>query len=50
VKYIIRLTERGLPPTKEIIQTFAYKVVKKKVGEGWVLRFIERHKDTLITK
>jgi hypothetical protein len=34
VKYIIRLTERGLLPTKEMIQTFACKVVKKEVGEG----------------
>jgi hypothetical protein len=34
VKYIIRLTERGLPPTKEMIQTFAREVVKKEVGEG----------------
>jgi hypothetical protein len=50
VKYIIRLTERGLPPTKEFIQTFAGVVFKKVVGEGWVLRFVERHKDTLITK
>jgi hypothetical protein len=25
-------------------------VVKKEVGEGWVLRFVERHKDALITK
>jgi transcriptional regulator with XRE-family HTH domain len=38
VKYIIGLTERGLPPTKEMIQTFAREVVKKEVGERWVLR------------
>jgi hypothetical protein len=50
VKYIVGLTERGLPPTKEMIQSFAGEVVKKEVGEGWVLRFVERHKDALITK
>jgi transcriptional regulator with XRE-family HTH domain len=50
VKYIIKSTERGLPPTKEMIQNFARGVVKKEVGEGWVLRFVERHKDALITK
>jgi hypothetical protein len=33
VKYIIRLTEKGLLPTKEMIQTFAREVVKKEVGE-----------------
>jgi hypothetical protein len=50
VKYIIGLKERGLPPTKEMIQSFARAVVKKEVGEGWVLRFVERNKDALITK
>jgi transcriptional regulator with XRE-family HTH domain len=50
VKYIIKSTERGLPPTKEMIQNFARGVVKKEVGEGWFLRFVERHKDALITK
>jgi hypothetical protein len=50
VKYIIGLTERGLLPTKEMIQSFASEVVKKEMGDGWVLRFVERHKDTLITK
>jgi hypothetical protein len=50
MKYIIRLTERGLPPTKEMIQSFAHEVAKKEVGEEWVLRFVERNKDALITK
>jgi hypothetical protein len=50
VKYSIRLTERGLPPTKGIIQSFAHRVVKQEVGEKWVLRFVERNKDALITK
>jgi hypothetical protein len=50
VKHIIGLTERGFAPTKEMIQSFARGVVKKEVGEGWVLRFVERHKDALITK
>ncbi|KAF1938265.1 hypothetical protein EJ02DRAFT_458019 [Clathrospora elynae] len=45
VKYIIELTERGLPPTREMIQNFAREVVKKEVGNGWVTRFVERNKD-----
>jgi hypothetical protein len=44
VNYIIGLTESGLPPTEEIIQSFACEVVKKEVGEGWILRFVERNK------
>jgi transposase-like protein len=50
VKYIIRLTERGLPPTKEMIQSIALTVVKKEGGVGWVLRFVERNKDALISE
>jgi hypothetical protein len=33
VKYIIRSIKRGLPPIKEIIQTFTRRVMKKEVGE-----------------
>ncbi|KAF1943078.1 hypothetical protein EJ02DRAFT_453596, partial [Clathrospora elynae] len=50
VKYIVGLTERGLLPTREMIQNFARGVVKKEVGNGWVTRFVERNKDQLITK
>jgi hypothetical protein len=34
VRYIIRLTERGLLPTREIITSFTKKVGKKEVGKG----------------
>jgi hypothetical protein len=50
VRCIIRLTERGLPPTRETITNFARKVVKKEVGKGWVDRFVARNKCQLITK
>jgi hypothetical protein len=35
VQYIIRLTERDLPPIREMITYFARKVGKKEVGKGW---------------
>jgi hypothetical protein len=50
MRYIIRLTEKGLPPTREMIQNFAQHVARKGVGNGWVDRFVERNKDQLITK
>jgi hypothetical protein len=50
VRYIIRLTERGLPPTREMITNFARKVGRKEVGKGWMDRFVARNKDQLITK
>jgi hypothetical protein len=50
VKYTIGLTGRGLLPTKEMIQCFASKVVKIEVENGWILEFVKRYKNTLITK
>jgi hypothetical protein len=50
VKYIIRLTEDGLPPTREMIQSFASTIVKGEVGNEWVTRFIHRHEDDLVSK
>jgi hypothetical protein len=42
VQYIKSLTERGLPPTQEMIQNFASQIAHKHVGDGWVIRFINR--------
>jgi hypothetical protein len=50
VKYIKDLTSKGLPPTRAMIQNFACVVAKKEVGKSWVLRFLNRHKDTLLLK
>jgi hypothetical protein len=47
VKYIKDLTSKGLPCTRAMIQNFASVVAKKEVGKSWVLRFLNRHKDTL---
>ena len=49
VEYINILTKRGLPLTRKMIQNFASCVAKEAMGEGWVTRFINRHKDHLIS-
>jgi hypothetical protein len=50
VKYIKNLTSKGLPTTRAMIQNFSSVVAKKEVGKSWVLRFLNRHKDTLLPK
>jgi hypothetical protein len=50
VRYIETLTKRGLPPTREMIRNFSSTVAKRQLGEGWVTRFINRHKLDLISK
>jgi hypothetical protein len=47
VQYIIRLTKRGLAPTRVMTQRFASQVAKEEVGEGWVTRFLHRNQDAL---
>lgn len=50
LQYIQRLTERGLPPTRQMIQNFASIIAKKDVSIRWVDRFVGRHPDSLISR
>ena len=50
VKYIEGLTERHLPPTREMIRNFASTIAKEPVSESWVTRFVNRHKDQLTSQ
>lgn len=43
VRYIEGLTERHIPPTREMIRNFASNVAKKPVSESWVTRFINQY-------
>ena len=49
VRYIQTLTERLLPPTREMMQRFASDLAGKPVSESWVDRFIRRHPNHLIS-
>jgi hypothetical protein len=40
VKYIERLTDRKLPPTREIVQSYASDIAAHPVSESWVTRFL----------
>jgi hypothetical protein len=50
MEYIGGLTACGLPPTRAMIQNFVSNILKKQVGEGWVLRFINHNHNHLISK
>ena len=49
-EYIEELTERQLPPTREMIQNFASEMSHTSVGDTWVTDFLNRHTDTLLYK
>jgi hypothetical protein len=50
VRYIKTLTERALPPTREMIRNFSSEVAHQQLSESWVTRFINRHEIHLISK
>ena len=50
VVYIEGLTRQGLPPTREIIMSFASQVAHRQLSESWVTRFINRHSIHLISR
>ena len=50
VKYIEGLTERKLPPTREMVQNFASDIAGHPVSESWVTRFLHRHQIELTSQ
>lgn len=50
VRYMEGLSERHMPPTRDMIQNFASSIAKKQVSKSWVTRFINRNSVHLISK
>jgi hypothetical protein len=50
VQYIEDLTARGLPPTRAMIRNFALNISQQHVGVNWILRFIRRNHNHLISE
>ena len=48
IEHINRLTNRGLPPTSQIVRNFAKKMIKGPVGKNWTGSFVKRHKNRLL--
>ena len=47
LEYINLLTERGLPPTTQMVRNFASEISGITPGKNWISRFIERHKNKI---
>ena len=47
VDRINTLSARGLPPTPQFVKNLVQKMVQKVVGDHWMIRFVQRHDDTL---
>jgi hypothetical protein len=50
VQYIEDLTAWGLSPTRAMVCNFVSNILKQHVGVNWILRFIRRNHDHLISK
>ena len=50
IKYIEELTQRKLPPTREMVQNFASDIAGHPVSESWVTRFLHRYQDELTSQ
>jgi hypothetical protein len=49
IRYIGRLTERVLPPTRQMINSFVSCTAKREVSMSWTDQFGKRHQGDLIT-
>ncbi|RMZ85692.1 hypothetical protein DV736_g6558, partial [Chaetothyriales sp. CBS 134916] len=49
IEYINKLTDRGFPPTPQILKNIAESVVKRQLGVNWVARFCKRHRNRLVS-
>jgi len=47
IRHINLLTDRGMPPTSQIVKNLAEEIIKRPVGKNWVSSFVYRHKDEL---
>jgi transposase len=50
LRHIDKLTERRLPPTREMIRNFATVIAHQEISESWVTRFLHRNNDRLVSK
>jgi hypothetical protein len=44
---INRLTDRGMPPTSQMIKNFAKEIIGDKVRKNWIGQFVQRHQREL---
>lgn len=42
IQYINKLSDRGMPPTSQIVKNLAEEIRKRPVGKNWVAQFVKR--------
>jgi len=47
IQHINNLSDRGLPPTPQILRNLVFEIVKKQPGKNWVPTFCKRHQDKI---
>ena len=47
IDQINRLTDRGIPPTSQIVKNIAEAIIGDSVGKNWTGEFVRRHKTEL---
>jgi hypothetical protein len=47
IQYINKLSNRGIPPTPQIVKNLAVEIAGIKLGKNWVSRFCKRHQKDL---
>jgi hypothetical protein len=47
VDQINRLTDRGIPPTSQMVKNFAEEIIGRVVGKNWTGDFVKRHQAVL---
>jgi hypothetical protein len=47
IKYINRMTDRGMPPIAQIVKNLAEELIGKEVGKNWTSDFVKRYKTRL---
>ena len=50
ISHIKRLSERGIPPTPQMVRNFAAEIGKERPGKNWVYEFTKRHSNELDSK
>ena len=49
ITHINKLSDRGLPPTPQIVKNLAEELAKEEIGKNWVALFCKRHAHRLLS-
>ena len=47
IAHVNKLTDRGIPPTPQILKNIAEEIAKVTLGHNWATRFCKRHRGCL---